>query len=119
MNSSINLSNKKVLPLQKVDKTKYKTEMCKNWIEVGTCRYGNKCQFAHGEQEMIAKLAPINAKYKSKTCTTFIEKLFCPYGKRCLFRHEDRTLEEVKQLYYSIKIQFFPEELLKNLSYDD
>lgn len=27
----------------KTDKTKYKTEMCKNWIEIGVCRYSNKC----------------------------------------------------------------------------
>lgn len=29
--------------LTKVDKTKYKTELCKNWIELGHCRYGRKC----------------------------------------------------------------------------
>lgn len=34
--------------LGKIDKTKFKTEMCKNWIEQGYCRYGTKCQFAHG-----------------------------------------------------------------------
>jgi Zinc finger domain len=57
---------------QKVDKTKYKTEMCKNWIEVGVCRYGNKCQFAHGDLELLGKAPPVNnMKYKSKTCTTF------------------------------------------------
>ena len=85
----------------KVDKTKYKTEMCKNWIEVGLCRYGNKCQFAHGDHELMGKAPPINNnKYKSKTCTTFNEKLYCPYGQRCLFKHEDRNLEEVKTLYY-------------------
>lgn len=50
----------------KTDKGKFKTEMCKNWIEIGTCRYGNKCQFAHGDQELINKLAPSNIKYKSK-----------------------------------------------------
>merc|ERR1712113_896371 len=31
---------------------KYKTEMCKNWIENRTCRYGKKCQFAHGYDEL-------------------------------------------------------------------
>ena len=92
----------------KTDKTKYKTEMCKNWIEVGLCRYGNKCQFAHGDLELMGKATPINAKYKSKTCTTFQERLFCPYGKRCLFRHEDRTLDEIQELHYSLILQFFP-----------
>lgn len=30
----------------------YKTEYCRSWRETGTCRYGNKCQFAHGEHEL-------------------------------------------------------------------
>ena len=89
--------------------------MCKNWIEIGVCRYANKCQFAHGDQELVEKSQPINAKYKSKTCTTFQEKLFCPYGKRCLFRHEDRTLEEVRTYSHYYTIEFFPERLLNIL----
>lgn len=88
--------------------------MCKNWIEIGVCRYGSKCQFAHGDHELIGKAAPLNAKYKSKTCTTFQEKLFCPYGKRCLFKHEDRTLEELKSFHYVLKLQFFPEQALND-----
>lgn len=55
--------------------------MCKNWIEIGSCRYGTKCQFAHGDYELLGKAPPVNnTKYKSKTCTTFNERLFCPYG---------------------------------------
>lgn len=34
----------------------YKTELCRSWEEKGTCRYGPKCQFAHGEDE-IRKVA--------------------------------------------------------------
>lgn len=30
----------------------YKTELCRSWEEKGTCRYGTKCQFAHGEEEL-------------------------------------------------------------------
>jgi tristetraprolin/butyrate response factor 1 len=30
----------------------YKTELCRSWEEKGTCRYGPKCQFAHGEEEI-------------------------------------------------------------------
>jgi len=30
----------------------YKTELCRSWEEKGTCRYGAKCQFAHGEDEL-------------------------------------------------------------------
>lgn len=30
----------------------YKTELCRSWEEKNTCRYGPKCQFAHGEDEL-------------------------------------------------------------------
>jgi hypothetical protein len=30
----------------------YKTELCRSWEEKGSCRYGPKCQFAHGEDEV-------------------------------------------------------------------
>ncbi len=93
------------IPQQKVDKTKYKTEMCKNWIEVGHCRYGVKCQFAHGDHELHGKAPPANNnKYKSKTCTTFADRLYCPYGQRCLFKHEDRSLEELRNYHYVYKL---------------
>ncbi len=32
----------------------YKTEICKNWIENGYCRYGKKCQYAHGSKQLVA-----------------------------------------------------------------
>ena len=106
--SSTSQSNNNVLPPsqdQKVDKTKYKTEMCKNWIEVNHCRYGNKCQFAHGNFELHGKAPPVNNnKYKSKVCLTFNERLFCPYGMRCLFKHEDRQMEEIRQYHYAYKL---------------
>ncbi|KAL9242051.1 hypothetical protein vseg_016094 [Gypsophila vaccaria] len=30
----------------------YKTELCKSWEDSGYCRYGSKCQFAHGKEEL-------------------------------------------------------------------
>lgn len=30
----------------------YKTVMCKSWIQSGSCSYGKKCRFAHGEHEL-------------------------------------------------------------------
>ena len=32
-----------------------KYEMCKNWREKGNCRYGDKCLFAHGDNELSRK----------------------------------------------------------------
>lgn len=95
-----------------LDHSKYKTEMCKNWIEIGSCRYGTKCQFAHGKYEVASQSFPptfaIGAggsnKYKSQDCVSFTECLVCPYGSRCLFRHESRTLEQIHERVYAARL---------------
>lgn len=65
----------------------YKTELCRSWEEKGTCRYGPKCQFAHGEDE-VRKVAR-HPKYKTEICRTFWVSGSCPYGKRCCFIHTE------------------------------
>lgn len=35
-----------------VERSMYKRELCKNWAESGFCRYGQKCQYAHGLEEL-------------------------------------------------------------------
>ena len=87
----------------------YKRELCKNWTEAGFCRYGNKCQYAHGVDELSEnhhlylseqKQGNANDKYKSQNCRQFYRERFCPYGKRCHFRHEYRTFKKVHRHFY-------------------
>ncbi|CAB4400471.1 unnamed protein product [Rhizophagus irregularis] len=68
--------------------TLYKTEMCRNWEERGSCRYGTKCQFAHSENEL--RKVQHHPKYKTEICKTFWQNGTCPYGKRCCFIHNDK-----------------------------
>ncbi len=82
-----------------IDGTKYKTELCRNWIELGECQYGDKCNFAHGKDQLMKKL-PANQKYKSKACIPFHTKGFCTYGQRCLFLHEKRRLDELPRTHF-------------------
>lgn len=85
---------------------KYKREMCKNWTEVGFCRYGLKCQYAHGAEELaeIDRIteaqARLNDKYKSQNCRQFYREKLCPYGKRCHFRHEYRSFKKIHRHYF-------------------
>ncbi|TCD70653.1 hypothetical protein EIP91_002374 [Steccherinum ochraceum] len=65
----------------------YKTELCRSWEEKGTCRYGTKCQFAHGEDEL--RKVQRHPKYKTEICRTFWVSGSCPYGKRCCFIHTE------------------------------
>eukprot|EP01090_Pellita_catalonica_P001020 TRINITY_DN10750_c0_g1_i1.p1 TRINITY_DN10750_c0_g1~~TRINITY_DN10750_c0_g1_i1.p1 ORF type:complete len:242 (+),score=25.22 TRINITY_DN10750_c0_g1_i1:43-768(+) len=64
----------------------YKTELCKPFERSGTCRYGAKCQFAHGQ----AELRPVmrHPKYKTEVCKSFQTTGKCRYGSRCRFIHE-------------------------------
>jgi hypothetical protein len=64
------------------------TELCHTWLETGGCRYGARCQFAHGPHE----LRPIqrHPKYKTQPCRTFSTQGFCPYGDRCNFVHDQQ-----------------------------
>jgi len=66
---------------------RYKTELCRPYQENGTCKYGDKCQFAHGR----AELRPVarHPKYKTDLCKTYHTTGLCPYGPRCHFIHND------------------------------
>lgn len=81
---------------------KYKTELCKSFMEQGYCVYGNICRFAHGQKELVAKTGGSN--YKKKPCKSFIEQGFCPYGSRCNFKHEERTLSEINLPYFYVNL---------------
>jgi len=66
--------------------TRYKTELCRQFVENGECKYGDKCQFAHGKEDL--KHVNRHPKYKTNFCKTFHSKGFCPYGPRCHFIHD-------------------------------
>jgi butyrate response factor len=87
---------------------RYKTELCQSWIATGACRYGPKCQFAHGKYELNYVIR--HPKYKTEICKTFSTTGQCPYGKRCRFVHQltelrmdDPTEEEMAQI--QLKLQ--------------
>lgn len=65
--------------------SRYKTELCRPFEEAGVCKYGDKCQFAHGMREL--RNLQRHPKYKTELCRTFHSVGFCPYGPRCHFVH--------------------------------
>ena len=74
----------------KVNPSRYKTELCRPFQENGSCKYGEKCQFAHGFPEL--RTVNRHPKYKTDLCRTYHSVGFCPYGPRCHFIH---SLEEL------------------------
>ncbi|ESO06450.1 hypothetical protein HELRODRAFT_64152, partial [Helobdella robusta] len=66
---------------------RYKTELCRPYEENGSCKYGDKCQFAHGKHELRSLVR--HPKYKTDLCKTYHTTGLCPYGPRCHFIHND------------------------------
>ncbi|ETS62869.1 hypothetical protein PaG_02627 [Moesziomyces aphidis] len=64
----------------------FKTEICRNWEERGKCLYGNRCQYAHGEEEL--RRLPRDPRWKTRPCKVFMLYGHCPYASRCCFRHD-------------------------------
>lgn len=73
------------LPLACCCTSLLQTELCRSWQQHGSCRYGARCQFAHG----AAELRPLvrHPKYRTQPCRTFALAGRCPYGERCTFIH--------------------------------
>ena len=67
--------------------SRYKTELCRPFEESGHCKYGDKCQFAHGAHELRNRTR--HPKYKTEFCRTYHSVGFCPYGPRCHFIHNE------------------------------
>ncbi len=83
---------------------RYKTELCRSYHETGFCKYGEKCQFAHGYHEI--RSLNRHPKYKTVLCRTYHCTGYCksiknrieirllfffpgPYGPRCHFVHDE------------------------------
>ena len=102
---SFSEGGERLLPPQKqpgsgqVNSSRYKTELCRPFEENGACKYGDKCQFAHGIHELRSLTR--HPKYKTELCRTFHTIGFCPYGPRCHFIHnaeERRALAGARDL---------------------
>ena len=91
---------------------RYKTSLCKKFGTPEGCPYGEKCQFAHGEQElriyagqpqnligmnmynpnMFNKTQNNLLNYKIVKCKNWEKDKTCKYGAHCTFAHGDTDL---------------------------
>merc|ERR1719431_464663 len=76
---------------------RFKTEICRNFKEKGTCLYGDLCQFAHGKNELRKDVVRHN-KYKTKHCQKYWINGYCAYGPRCNFIHKEQETQRATNL---------------------
>lgn len=81
-----NSDNRQGACMSKKPSDKYKTELCKNFVYHGFCKWGDNCFFAHGKHELKSKVV-LSQFYKTKVCKHFHKGGFCPYGSRCQYFH--------------------------------
>ncbi len=93
-NSYLHFCNVIPLPLQnlpamahenEIKQNRYKTELCRSFEELNTCKYGKYCKFAHTRLELNHVMQHPN--YKTKQCEKYHVHGYCPYGVRCKFIH--------------------------------
>lgn len=106
-------------PLATLPSNRYKTELCRSFQEHGSCKYGAKCQFAHGENELRGLYR--HPKYKTQACRTFYQFGYCPYGSRCHFIHEEKSSlseQNPRQLRQSVSFAGFTRSSSPPSSYE-
>ncbi|KAL8116699.1 uncharacterized protein LOC141668285 [Apium graveolens] len=74
-------------------KSFYKTEICRSWEDFGSCRYGAKCQFAHGKEDLRPTRFSNRSKSEIQMCKSYSSGPGSgSYGSKCRFSHEQNNL---------------------------
>ena len=98
---------------------RFKTSLCKKFSTSNGCPYGDKCQFAHGAQELRiynGQGMPVNAlnmnkqqnniiNYKIVKCKNWEKDGTCKYGAHCTFAHGDAELRNKADNIYQFNPQ--------------
>ncbi|XP_078491930.1 zinc finger protein [Ciona intestinalis] len=66
--------------------SKFKTKPCTTYYTIGTCPYGEKCNFYHTEDEKNS------SRVKTRLCKSWNSSGACEYGERCDFAHGSEEL---------------------------
>ncbi|KAJ8405373.1 hypothetical protein AAFF_G00318460 [Aldrovandia affinis] len=73
---------------------RYKTELCSRYTELGSCKYADRCQFAHGLRDL--RVPSRHPKYKTEPCRAYHTAGYCAYGARCLFVHGSKEQRQAQ-----------------------
>ena len=101
---------------------RYKTALCKKYMQSQSCPYGDKCQFAHGEQElrtfnghqqnmmyaigMGSKNQNNMLNYKIVKCKNWEKDKSCKYGAHCTYAHGEEELRNKADNLYQMNPTF-------------
>ncbi len=96
--------------------SKYKTIPCRHYNSPGGCNLGDKCNFAHGNEDLRpggktplvknTKKSPNLLKFKTQPCKYYQpgKEGSCRYGSQCVFAHGDSELRTMEENQSSMQI---------------
>ena len=88
--------------------SRYKIELCFQFMETGYCQFGDRCLYAHGKFE-LRPCTYRHQKFKTQLCKAFHEDGFCSFGNRCSFIHTQPNLDGLlKRLDDSMMVKTEP-----------
>eukprot|EP00554_Chaetoceros_debilis_P014899 CAMPEP_0194126274 /NCGR_PEP_ID=MMETSP0150-20130528/59904_1 /TAXON_ID=122233 /ORGANISM="Chaetoceros debilis, Strain MM31A-1" /LENGTH=1236 /DNA_ID=CAMNT_0038820127 /DNA_START=46 /DNA_END=3756 /DNA_ORIENTATION=- len=81
---------------------KVKTELCRNFNTRRGCQFGDKCNYAHGAQELkLTKLMDLERAglvdieiFRTHPCLTWVATGACPFDTRCIGLHDPRVTSD-------------------------
>ena len=73
----------------------YKTSLCKNFSDDGTCNFGDRCNFAHGTADLRRGIQDHGEKpiFKTSMCRNIMSQGSCNHGQACRFAHSPQELQ--------------------------
>jgi hypothetical protein len=111
-------------------KQKYKTQLCKHYLENSKCPLAQYCQFAHGQEDLRqpndplpknfgkTALGAVHSNYKTIPCKYWTETGNCKFGEGCSFFHEKiearRLIDPLPNLPEGVTLPPMPEKLKKH-----
>lgn len=111
-------------------KQKYKTQLCKHYLEQSKCPLAQYCQFAHGQEDLRqpndplpknfgkTALGAVHSNYKTIPCKYFNETGECKFGEGCSFYHGNgekrRLIDPLPNLPEGVTLPPMPEKLKKH-----
>jgi len=71
-----------------VSSRRYKTKLCHAY-QLGHCPRGDKCDYAHGEEELRVQHDTSDGKFKTKMCRVWMDSCggYCPFASKCSYAH--------------------------------
>ena len=83
----------------------YKTKMCRTWLSVGKCPYGDRCTFAHGSEELRPRVLP--RYYRTAICDKYARDGWCPYGDDCTYIHSTKKAHFIQEIVGHHELKWF------------